>query len=68
MSFRRISNIYKGPVIIYVEAEAGKKWVGGGGVKAISDWLEGVGGGLNLFFKEFPGFQGPSSSSPSKNS
>ena len=32
LSFRRISNIYKGPVIIYVEAEAGKKWGGGGGL------------------------------------
>ena len=35
--------ITKGPVIIYVEG-------GGGGVKAMSDWLEG---GLKFFIKKF---------------
>ena len=39
------SHPHKGPVIIYVEVGGGgegeKK--GGGGVKAISDWLEGGG-------------------------
>ena len=39
-----------GPVIIYVEG--GRKKRRGGGVKAISDWLEG---GLNLFIKKFRG-------------
>ena len=44
------SHPHKGLVIIYVEGGGGgegeKK---GGGVKAISDWLEG---GLNFFYKE----------------
>ena len=43
-----IEPIAKGPVIIYVRgARRGKKK---GGVKAISDWLEG--GGVKLFYKE----------------